>query len=37
MRSVTVNGQKWSGFDPEKEWVKIPVPGEKKYTIIASY
>ena len=37
LRAVTVNGAHWKEFDPEKEWVRIPRPSAKKYTIIARY
>lgn len=37
MRAVTVNGQNWNDFDSEKEWVRLPAPSGKKYTIVASY
>jgi hypothetical protein len=37
MRSVRVNREIWRDFDPEKEWVRIPAPSERRYTIEASY
>jgi hypothetical protein len=37
IRSVTVNGGGWIDFDPGKEWVRIPSPSEKVYSIEASY
>jgi hypothetical protein len=37
IRSVTVNGRGWTDFDPGKEWVRIPSPTEKVYSIEASY
>jgi hypothetical protein len=37
MRSVTVNGQNWTGFDVQKEWVVMDRPVESKYVIEARY
>lgn len=37
MRSVTVNGQNWTRFDREKEWVQIDNPSAREYRIAASY
>jgi hypothetical protein len=37
IRSVTVNGGKWTDFDREKEWVRIPNPHESEYSIAVSY
>jgi len=37
IRSVTVNGEKWQDFDAVKEWVRIPNPDGRAYTIVASY
>lgn len=37
LRTVTVNGKEWKDFDPAKEWVVIPKPAEKSYTIVARY
>ncbi len=37
MRSVTVNGQAWAGFDVQNEWVMIEKPGESRYEIAARY
>ena len=37
MRSVTVNGQDWTGFDVQKEWVVIDKPGEQRYVVTARY
>jgi hypothetical protein len=37
MRSVSVNGQVWTDFDPSSEWVRIPAPSAKRYEIRASY
>jgi hypothetical protein len=37
IRSVTVNEQKWTGFDPGKEWVVIEKPLPEQYTIVAHY
>jgi hypothetical protein len=37
IRSVSVNGQSWTDFDPAKEWVQIPQPRAARYEIIASY
>lgn len=37
MRSVTVNGQAWNDFDGAKEWVRVPDPGAKKYSIVVHY
>jgi hypothetical protein len=36
-RSVTVNGQNWTGFDPAKEWIRIQNPEQKRYMIVAQY
>jgi len=35
--AVTVNGQAWKDFDPEKEWVRIPKPDRGTYEIVAAY
>jgi hypothetical protein len=35
--SVTVNGAEWKGFDPAKEWVRIPSPDGRLYTIVVRY
>lgn len=37
IRSVTVNGRNWTDFDAAKDWVRIPAPSERSYSIIASY
>jgi hypothetical protein len=37
MRSVTVNGQDWTRFDVQKEWVVIEKPAEQRYVIVARY
>ena len=37
LRSVTVNGAEWPGFDAAKEWVRIPGPTEKRYRVVARY
>ena len=37
MRSVTVNGQDWTGFDVQKEWVVIDKPVESKYVVETRY
>ncbi len=37
MQSVTVNGQNWTSFDVQKEWVVIEKPVESKYVIEARY
>ncbi|MCX5646193.1 MAG: hypothetical protein NTZ17_16155 [Phycisphaerae bacterium] len=37
MQSVTINGQNWTGFDVQKEWVVIETPLEPRYTIMAQY
>jgi hypothetical protein len=37
IRSVTVNGQNWSEFDREKEWVRLTNPTQKRYEVVAEY
>ncbi len=37
MLSVTVNGQNWKDFQPEKDLVRITDPAAAKYTVIARY
>lgn len=37
IRSVTVNNREWKDFDPEREWIRIENPSEKRYEIIAIY
>lgn len=37
MQSVTVNGRNWTDFDAAKDWVRIPAPAERSYSIVASY
>ncbi|MBM4026289.1 MAG: hypothetical protein FJ280_12940 [Planctomycetes bacterium] len=37
IRSVTVNGRDWTGFDVQKEWVVIDKPVEQRYVIAAEY
>ena len=37
IRSVRVNRGVWRDFEPEKEWVRIPAPSERHYTIEVSY
>jgi hypothetical protein len=37
LRSVQVNGEKWSDFDPGKEWVRITNPDTKRYEIECEY
>ncbi len=37
MRAVRVNGQNWTNFDPQQEWVKIEKPDEGRYRIDVSY
>jgi hypothetical protein len=32
-----VNGQDWTGFDVQKEWVVIEKPIESKYVVEARY
>jgi hypothetical protein len=32
-----VNGETWPDFDPQKEWITIPNPESKQYTIEAGY
>ncbi len=37
MQSVAVNGQNWTGFDAQQEWVVIERPSEQRYVITAQY
>jgi hypothetical protein len=37
VQSITVNGQNWTGFDVQKEWVVIEKPVEQWYVIAAQY
>ncbi len=37
MQSVTVNGRAWTDFAPEKEWVRIANPDQRRYSIVARY
>jgi hypothetical protein len=37
MRSVRVNGRQWTDFDPEREWVRIQEPRERRYAIVCNY
>lgn len=37
VKSVTVNGKAWSNFNLQKEWVVIPHPESRQYTIEAGY
>lgn len=37
IRSVSLNGQSWSDFDPSKEWIRIEKPTERHYEISANY
>jgi hypothetical protein len=37
IRSATVNGKSWADFDVQKEWLRINRPGERHYSIVASY
>ena len=37
IRSVTVDGQNWTDFDRDKEWVRIANPHAGQYTILTSY
>jgi len=37
MQSVTVNGQSWTGFDVQKEWVAIEKPTEQRYVVVTRY
>jgi hypothetical protein len=37
IKSVTVNGQEWTDFDVQKEWVRIKNPDKTQYSIVAGY
>jgi hypothetical protein len=37
LRAVTVNGQAWTDFDPNKEWVRIKGPTQGRYSVVALY
>jgi hypothetical protein len=37
LKSVTVNGQNWTDFDKQKEWVRIEKPTQSTYKIVAQY
>jgi hypothetical protein len=37
IRSVTVNGRKWTDFDPGQEWVRIPNAAGESYSVVARY
>ncbi len=37
IRSATVNGQPWTDFDVQKEWLRIERPDRGHYSIAASY
>jgi hypothetical protein len=35
--AATVNGQPWTDFDVQKEWLRIERPSHGHYSIVASY
>ncbi|MEK7684514.1 MAG: hypothetical protein AAB466_03740 [Verrucomicrobiota bacterium] len=37
LRRVLVNGQSWTDFDVQQEWVRIRNPTERHYSIVARY
>jgi len=37
IKSVTVNGQDWTDFDIQKEWLRIKSPDRLQYSIVTSY
>ncbi len=37
IKSASVNGKKWTDFDPTQESVRIPKPAQRRYEIIARY
>ena len=37
LKSVIVNGQNWTDFSVEKEWVRIGDPDQKRYLVTAHY
>jgi hypothetical protein len=37
IRSVSVNGQNWTDFDVEKEWVRIPRPAQHRYVVTSRH
>jgi len=37
MQSVTVNGENWTDFNTQKEWVVIEKPLLRRYTITVQY
>ena len=37
IQSATVNGAAWADFDPDKEWIRIPAPEAKRYSVEARY
>jgi hypothetical protein len=37
LKSVNVNGEVWSDFDANKEWVRIPNPAAGRYRLSARY
>lgn len=37
IRSATVNGQPWTDFDVQEEWLRIERPNRGHYSIVASY
>ena len=37
IRSVSVNGQSWQGFDAGNEWVRIPNPNAGHYNVVVDY
>ncbi|MFO1497746.1 MAG: hypothetical protein U1G07_05020 [Verrucomicrobiota bacterium] len=37
IQSVTVNGERWTDFDVDKEWVRIAAPTGSRYAIVARY
>jgi hypothetical protein len=37
IKSVSVDGQNWTDFNVEKEWVRIPHPTQPRYVIIAHH
>ncbi len=37
IRAVRVNGESWTNYDTQKEWIVIPEPRQELYTIIVRY
>jgi hypothetical protein len=37
IKSATVNGQDWTDFDVQKEWVRIDKPNHRTYSIVTHY